>query len=169
MGMIFMFLAAPLQGLLPVFAQSVLKGGPGLFGLMLSAIGLGSILGAFLLSCIPSYYPRHHLIPLAMCVFPAIGLLFSLSTTPALSLSILVASGCFWLLSLNPSNTAQSTPGTDANRRAGPVGHDAGATGRDAAWPPFRGLFCPLYVPRHGSCALMLGTLLCDGGLFFRA
>jgi hypothetical protein len=42
MGMIFMFLAAPLQGLLPVFAQSVLQGGPGLFGLMLSAIGLGS-------------------------------------------------------------------------------------------------------------------------------
>jgi hypothetical protein len=56
MGMVFMFLAAPLQGLLPVFAQSVLKGGPGLFGLMLSAIGLGSIIGAFLLPCIPSYY-----------------------------------------------------------------------------------------------------------------
>ncbi len=55
MGLIFMFLSAPLQGLLPVFAQSVLKGGPGLFGLMLSAIGLGSILGAFLLSYIPSY------------------------------------------------------------------------------------------------------------------
>src|SRR5256885_12940480 len=86
MGVIFMFLAAPLQGLLPVFAQSVLKGGPTLFGLMLSAIGLGSILGAFLLSCIPSYYPRHHLIPLAMCAFAAVGLLFSLSTTPALSL-----------------------------------------------------------------------------------
>jgi MFS family permease len=116
MGMIFMFLAAPLQGLLPVFAQSVLKGGPGLFGLMLSAIGAGSILGAFLLSCIPSYYPRHHLIPLAMCVFAAIGLLFSLSTTPALSLIILVASGCFWLLSLNPSNTANQLLATDANR-----------------------------------------------------
>jgi MFS family permease len=116
MGMLFMFLAAPLQGLLPVFAQSVLKGGPGLFGLMLSAIGLGSILGAFLLSCIPAYYPRHHLIPLAMCVFAAIGLLFSLSTTPALSLIILVASGCFWLLSLNPSNTANQLLATDANR-----------------------------------------------------
>jgi MFS family permease len=116
MGMVFMFLAAPLQGLLPVFAQSVLKGGPGLFGLMLSAIGLGSIIGAFLLSCIPSYYPRHHLIPLAMCIFAGIGLLFSLSTTPALSLSILVASGCFWLLSLNPSNTANQLLATDANR-----------------------------------------------------
>jgi len=116
MGVIFMFLAAPLQGLLPVFAQSVLKGGPTLFGLMLSAIGLGSILGAFLLSCIPSYYPRHHMIPLAMCVFAAIGLLFSLSTTPVLSLIILVASGTFWLLSLNPSSTANQLLATDANR-----------------------------------------------------
>ena len=116
MSVIFMFLAAPLQGLLPVFAQSVLKGGPTLFGFMLSAIGLGSILGAFLLSWIPSYYPRHHMIPLAMCIFAAIGLLFSLSTTPALSLVILVASGAFWLLSLNPSNTANQLLATDANR-----------------------------------------------------
>ena len=116
MGMLFMFLAAPLQGLLPVFAQSVLKGGPTLFGLMLSAIGLGSILGAILLSCIPAYYPRHHLIPLAMCAFAAIGLLFSLSTAPALSRIILVASGTCWLLSLNPSNTANQLLATDANR-----------------------------------------------------
>src|SRR6266850_2513340 len=116
MGVTFMFLAAPLQGLLPVFAQSVLKGGPTLFGLMLSAIGLGSILGAVGLSWIPSYYPRHHLIPLAMCAFAAIGLLFSLSTTPALSLVILVASGTCWLLSLNPSNTANQLLATDANR-----------------------------------------------------
>ena len=116
MGVIFMFLAAPLQGLLPVFAQSVLKGGPTLFGLMLSAIGLGSILGAFLLPCIPAYYPRHHLIPVAMCAFAAIGLLFSLSTTPVLSLIILVVSGIFWLLSLNPSNTANQLLATDANR-----------------------------------------------------
>jgi MFS family permease len=116
MGVIFMFLSAPLQGLLPVFAQSVLKGGPTLFGLMLSAIGLGSIVGAFLLSCIPAYYPRHHLIPLAMCAFAAIGLLFSLSTAPVLSLIILVVIGTFWLLSLNPSNTANQLLATDANR-----------------------------------------------------
>jgi MFS family permease len=116
MGVIFMFLAAPLQGLLPVFAQSVLKGGPTLFGLMLSAIGLGSILGAFLLSYIPSYYPRHHLIPLAMCAFSVVGLIFSLSTKPALSLIILVASGACWLLTLNPSNTANQLLATDANR-----------------------------------------------------
>jgi MFS family permease len=116
MSVTFMFLSAPVQGLLPVFAQSVLKGGPGLFGLMLSAIGLGSIIGAFVLSSIPTYYPRHHLIPLAMCTFAVIGLVFSLSKTPALSVGILVISGMFWLLSLNPSNTANQLLATDDNR-----------------------------------------------------
>src|SRR5438105_4245617 len=159
MGVTFMFLAAPLQGLLPVFAQSVLKGGPALFGLMLSAIGLGSILGAFLLSCMPSYYPRHHLIPLAMCAFAAIGLLFSLSTKPLLSLIILVASGTFWLLSLNPSNTANQLLATDANRgrvlsimllaqQGGmPLGH------------LFAG-FLTHYISPPWVLRLMLGTLL---------
>jgi hypothetical protein len=33
-----------------------------------------------------------------------------------LSLIILVGSGCFWLLSLNPSNTANQLLATDANR-----------------------------------------------------
>jgi predicted MFS family arabinose efflux permease len=116
MSVIFMFLSAPLQGLLPVFAQTVLHGGSTLFGLMLSAIGLGSILGAFVLSLIPTYYPRHHLIPLSMCIFCAIGLLFSLSITPVLSLLILVSCGTFWLLSLNPTNTANQLLATDANR-----------------------------------------------------
>ena len=41
-----------------------------------------------------------------MCVFAATGLLFSLSTKPVISLIILVAIGTFWLLSLNPTNTA---------------------------------------------------------------
>jgi MFS family permease len=116
MGMIFMFLSAPLQGLLPVFAQSVLHGGPTLFGSMLSCIGLGSILGAFVLGMIPAYYPRHHLIPLSMCIFSAIGVLFSFSKAPGLSLLILVFTGMFWLLSLNPTNTANQLLATDENR-----------------------------------------------------
>jgi MFS family permease len=116
MSVIFMFLSAPLQGLLPVFAESVLHGGPTLFGLMLSAIGLGSICGAFALSLIPSYYPRHHLIPLAMFAFSLCGVGFSFSRSPALSLAILVACGTCWLLSLNPSNTANQLLATDENR-----------------------------------------------------
>jgi len=116
MSLTFMFLSAPVQGLLPVFAQSVLHSGPLLFGFMLGAIGLGSIIGAFVLSSIPRYYPRHHLIPLSMCIFSAIGVVFSFSRIPLLSVGILVAAGTFWLLSLNPSNTANQLLATDANR-----------------------------------------------------
>ena len=116
MSLTFMFLTAPVQGLLPVMAQSVLKGGPMLYGLMLSAIGLGSIVGAFALSSIPTYYPRHHLIPLSMCIFAAVGFIFSLSKIPGLSIGILVVCGTFWLMSLNPSNTANQLLATDANR-----------------------------------------------------
>jgi MFS family permease len=159
MSVTFMFLSAPLQGLLPVFAQSVLHGGPTLFGLMLSAIGLGSILGAFLLSFIPSYYPRHHLIPLSMCVFCVIGVLFSFSTSPMLSLLILVANGMFWLLSLNPTNTANQLLANDANRgRVLSVMLLAQQGGM-----PLGHLFAG-YLTRHLSppwvLRLMLGTLL---------
>ena len=159
MGVVFMFLAAPLQGLLPVFAQSVLRGGPMLFGVMLSAIGLGSIAGAFVLSYLPAYYPRHHLIPLSMCIFAVIGLVFSLSTAPALSLLILVAGGMFWLLSLNPMNTANQLLATDeyrgrvmsvmllANQGGMPLGH------------LFAG-FLTHYLSPQWVLRVMLGTLL---------
>jgi MFS family permease len=157
-SLIFMFLSAPLQGLLPVFARTVLNGGPGLFGLMLSAIGLGSIIGAFALSSIPAYYPRHHLIPLAMCIFSAIGVVFSFSKIPALSIGILIVCGTFWLLSLNPSNTANQLLATDANRgrvlsvmllaqQGGmPLGH------------LFAG-FLTHYIPVPWVLRVMLGTL----------
>src|SRR5437867_4331402 len=159
MSLGFMFLGAPLQGLLPVFAQSVLKGGPTLFGLMLGAIGLGSILGAFLLSAIPVYYPRHHLIPLAMSLFAVAGLLFSFCVRPELSLVSLVGCGIFWLLSLNPSNTANQLLATDANRgrvlsimllaqQGGmPLGHLCAG-------------FLTHYLPTPWVLRLMLGTLL---------
>jgi MFS family permease len=165
MGLAFMFLAAPLQGLLPVFAQQVLGGGPVLFGVMLSAIGLGSILGAFVLSSLPAYYPRHHLIPLSMCIFAAIGLVFSLSTLPVLSLLILVGCGMFWLLSLNPINTANQLLATDENRgRVMSVmllAHQGGM--------PLGHLFAGFlthYVSPQWVLRLMLGTLLAVMAVF---
>ena len=169
MGMIFMFLAAPLQGLLPVFAQSVLKGGPGLFGLMLSAIGLGSILGAFLLSCIPvllppppphpsghvrlcrhrtAFQPLHH-----TCLEP---------DHPGRQRLLLVAEP-------ESEQHRQSTPRHRCEPRAGPVGYASGATRRDAAWPPVRGLSNPLYVPTLGAAPYARHAPGGDGGLSFRA
>ncbi|MFI5379717.1 MAG: MFS transporter, partial [Tepidisphaerales bacterium] len=120
---------------------------------------LGSIAGAFVLSWLPAYYPRHHLIPLSMCTFAAIGLVFSLSTAPALSLLVLVGSGMFWLLSLNPVNTANQLLATDENRgRVMSVmllAHQGGM--------PLGHLFAGFlthYLSPQWVLRLMLGTLL---------
>src|SRR5262249_46521950 len=129
----------------------VLKGGPTLFGLMLAAIGLGSILGAFLLSFIPSYYPRHHPIPLAMFLFAVVGLLFSFCVKPGLSLLALVFCGIFWLLTLNPSNTAKSTPGHGCEWWASFFHHVACSTRRDASRASLRRLYDPFPVSTMGA------------------
>ena len=116
MSSTFMFLSAPLQGLLAIFARQVLGGGSTLYGLMLGMIGLGSVVGAIAIGRIPSFYPRHHLIPLAMCIFCAFAILYSFSNTPVLTLPILFFCGVAWLFTLNPISTANQLLATDENR-----------------------------------------------------
>jgi MFS family permease len=116
MSICFMFLSAPVLGLSSVFAHDVLHGGSSLYGLMLGAIGLGAVTGVLILGRIPRHYPRHHLIPLAMCCWCMAALLYSFSSAQTASLLLLFVCGIFWLLSLNPVNTANQLLAKDENR-----------------------------------------------------
>jgi MFS family permease len=139
MAVIFMFLAAPVQGLLAVYAHQVLHGQSDLYGWMLGSMGFGSVLGAFSLGRFPSYYPRHHLIPLAMTLFTVTALAYSFSTNPLLSLPLLMVCGIFWLMALNSANTANQLLASDemrgrvmsvmflCNQGSMPLGHLAAA------------------------------------------
>jgi hypothetical protein len=51
-----------------------------------------------------------------MLIFSSIGLAFSFSRSIPVSLALLVGCGTFWLLSLNPTNTANQLLATDKNR-----------------------------------------------------
>ena len=116
MSMIFTFLSAPLQGLLAIVAHQVLGGESSLYGGMLAMIGLGSLVGALSLGKLPAYYPRHHLIPLSMCLFSVFALLYSFSHSIGLSLALLFCCGIFWLLTLNPLATAAQLLASDEQR-----------------------------------------------------
>ena len=116
MLIIFMFLSAPLQGLLPVMVQQVLGGDSRVYGLMLGGIGLGAVLGALVIGRVPSYYPRHHLIPLAMCLCCGFMIVFSLTTSAWFALPVIVCIGFFWMLSLNSANAANQLLASDENR-----------------------------------------------------
>lgn len=105
---LFMFalLAAPVQGLLPVYAADLLKVGPAGYGILLSCLGAGAICGALLLAQLPHGYPRHHLIPLSMLGFAVCAVVYGSSTRLPLSCAALAVGGVFWVWSLASSNTA---------------------------------------------------------------
>ena len=105
-----------MQGLLAVYVQRVMGGDSRLYGTMLGGIGAGALLGALVIGRVPAYYPRHHLIPLAMCLACGFMLAFSLATTAWVGLPILVGVGFFWMLSLNSSNAANQLLATEENR-----------------------------------------------------
>ena len=112
----FTFLAAPVQGLLAVYVQEIMHGDSRLYGVMLGAIGLGALCGALIIGRIPAYYPRHHLIPLAMSFGACFIIGFTLSAIPWICFLMLVGTGFFWMLSINSSNAAAQLLAGDENR-----------------------------------------------------
>src|SRR3954470_15075512 len=102
----FAMLAAPVQGLLPAMAGQVLGVGAHAYGVLLSCLGAGAILGALTLARLPRAYPRHHLIPLSMLAFALCALVYGSSRSPLVSGAALAIGGVFWVWSLASSSTA---------------------------------------------------------------
>ena len=102
----FALLAAPVQGLLPAMADSVLHVGAHGYGVLLSCLGAGAIFGALTLARLPRSYPRHHLIPLSMLAFSLCAMTYASSRWPLLSGAALAVGGVFWVWSLASSSTA---------------------------------------------------------------
>ena len=139
---LFMFalLAAPVQGLLPVYADQLLHVGAHGYGALLSCLGAGAITGALTLARLPADYPRHHLIPLSMLAFACCALVYGGSTHFLLSGLALAVGGVFWVWSLASASTAMQLLVPDrlrgramsilalANTGALPLGHLLGGT-----------------------------------------
>jgi len=133
--LMFALLAAPVQGLLPVYADQLLHVGAQGYGALLACLGAGAIAGALTLARLPPTYPRHHLIPLSMLGFALCAMLYASSSSFALSGFALTVGGVFWVWSLASSNTAMQLLVPDrlrgramsvlalANTGALPLGH----------------------------------------------
>jgi len=109
-------LGAPFTVLMPIFADKVLHGGPRSLGVLMSAVGVGSLIGSLLLAS------KHGLTGLGRWAvwssagFGSVVVLFSLSRSFAVSLLILVLAGFCLFYQATAANTLVQVMSPDAMR-----------------------------------------------------
>lgn len=103
---LFSLLGTPVLRMLPILVKEVYGLKEDAYGKLMAALGLGAVGVALLMPMIPKWYPRHHLIPLAMTGAGVCIALFAAAPTYTLALPIMVVVGGFWILSFNPAFAA---------------------------------------------------------------
>jgi MFS family permease len=102
-------MGVPLMVLLPVFAKTVLHGGPSTLGLLSGASGVGALLSAILLALRRSVRGLLRMIPLAAAIFGGGLVLFGMSHVLWLSMLLMVVVGFGMIQALASSNTVIQT------------------------------------------------------------
>jgi MFS family permease len=109
-------LAAPFQRMLPLFVSEVYHAEEATYGALLSAVGAGATLGGLTLGKLPSWYPRHHIIPLSLFIAGATMTLFCAIEDPWWGGACVVVSGFFWLWSFSSMMTSVQLLAPEAMR-----------------------------------------------------
>jgi MFS family permease len=106
----------PFVVLMPIFAKSVLRGGPHTLGFLMGAMGLGALISALSLAARRSVLGLVKMIPIAAGVF-GIGLIgFGLSRVFWLSMVMVLIAGMGMMQGMAASNTVIQTIVTDDKR-----------------------------------------------------
>jgi MFS family permease len=110
------FMGMPYMTLMPVFAAHVHKSGADALGLMLGAVGFGALIGALFLAQRKNIVGLGRVIVIATIAFGVGLILFTVSQMFWLSLLLLAAVGCGWMILIAASNTALQTLADDPMR-----------------------------------------------------
>jgi MFS family permease len=106
----------PYTVLMPVFASTVLHGGPHTLGFLMAATGVGALLGALFLANRRTVLGLGKIIPIAAALFGAGLIGFSLSRVLWLSMVLLMFTGLGFMVQMASSNTLLQTLVDDDKR-----------------------------------------------------
>jgi MFS family permease len=106
----------PFVVLMPVFAKTVLRGGPHTLGFLMGAMGLGALLSALSLAARRNVRGLVRMIPIAAAVFGAGLIGFGLSRWFWLSMAMVFVAGMGMMQGMAASNTVIQTIVTDDKR-----------------------------------------------------
>ena len=98
-------LAMPYHVLVPVFAKETLGGGAGTYGILMSAAGVGAVLGSLFSASGWAVRRKGSALTVGSLSFPLLLLAFSFSRNYALSVGLLAALGFAFVLQSAPANS----------------------------------------------------------------
>jgi MFS family permease len=119
---LFSMLATPVLRFMPLLVKDVyLPGAPEhvqerWYGFLLGFMGLGAVAGALTVKRFPSWYPRHHFVPMAILCCGLSLVLYALATSLALACIAIFLVGIFWMWAFNAAFAAIQLLVSDAQR-----------------------------------------------------
>ncbi|MBC7894834.1 MAG: MFS transporter [Cytophagaceae bacterium] len=113
---VFAILCTPTLALMPVMARDQLHLGAGGYGVLLSAVGIGGLVGALALAASSARLRRGPLLVRSQYVLAGLILLLSLSRSAAMAYPLLLATGCVLIVNSALGNTMMQAIVPDAYR-----------------------------------------------------
>ncbi|WP_386083553.1 MFS transporter [Vreelandella sp. F11] len=101
---LFFAMASSVWALLPLVARQLLNGGPGFYGVLLGAVGVGAIAGAVVMPRLRLYLSPDGLLLTSALVTSAVMALLSLAPPKWLAVSSLLILGAAWITALTTLN-----------------------------------------------------------------
>jgi len=157
----------PYTVLMPIFAARVLHGGPHTLGVLMSATGVGALIGALTLAGRPTVLGLGRVIPISAALFGAALIGFGLSFKLWISLLFLLLAGFGMMRHLAASNTILQTILEDEKRGRVMSFYSMAFAGMS----PFGSLLAGVIAARFGAPATVaISGALCllGAGWFFR-
>ncbi|HEY0995350.1 MAG TPA: MFS transporter [Gemmatimonadaceae bacterium] len=102
---VYSVLGVPFLTLMPVVARDVLHLGAGGYGLLLSSVGIGGLLGALWLAAQGDAFPRGRLLSVSSSAFAGLLVLFALVRTPMIAVVMLFGIGFFMIVNSALANS----------------------------------------------------------------
>jgi MFS family permease len=103
---LFSMLGTPLLRMMPILVAQVYGQEEAAYGTLLSVMGAGAVVGGLALRFVPTWYPKHHFVPLSVALGGVSIVLFAAADSFALALIAIFVVGVFWMWAFNPAFAA---------------------------------------------------------------